>query len=68
MAAVESVPVGGTTLRSFRIACTDRRSVAFLSGSDTSTLWYAPDARAVVKALNPGAPEWGLQMTGFSFN
>ena len=67
-AAIETVTVGGAPLQAFRIACTDRWSVAFLSGSSASTLWYAPDARAVVKALNAGSPDWNLQMTGYAFN
>ena len=64
---IEPVTVHGVALPAFRIDCTDRWSVAFLSGSDISTLWYAPEARSVVKAVNPSAPEWGLQMTDFSF-
>ncbi len=66
-AAIEQVAVGGASLPAFRIDCTDRWSVAFLSGSNQSTLWYAPAARSVVKAVNPSAPEWGLQMTDYSF-
>jgi hypothetical protein len=57
----------GKELVAFRIECTDRWSVAFLSGSDTSTLWYAPDARSVVKADNPSATDWSLRMTDYSF-
>jgi len=66
-AAIETVTVRGTALPAFSIECTDRWSVAFLSGSDKSVLWYAPEARSVVKAINPSAPEWGLLMTDYSF-
>jgi len=66
-AAIEQVVVGGASLPAFRIECTDRWSVSFLSGSNQSTLWYAPAARSVVKAVNPSTPEWSLQMTGYSF-
>lgn len=67
-AAAEKIEVGGASLPAFRIDCTDRWSVAFLSGSNKSTLWYAPDARTVVKAVNESAPEWSLLMTGYSFS
>jgi hypothetical protein len=65
--AIEQVPMRGASVPAFRIECSDRWSVAFLSGTNTSTLWYAPDARAVVKAVNADAPEWSLQMTDYSF-
>ena len=65
--AVEPVEVRGAKLPAFRIECTDRWSAAFLSGANKSTLWYAPDARGVVKAVNAGAPEWSLLMTDYSF-
>jgi hypothetical protein len=65
--AIEQVPMRGASIPAFRIDCTDRWSVAFLSGSNTSTLWYAPDARSVVKAANASAPEWGLTMTDYGF-
>lgn len=65
--AIETVTVKETPLPAFRIECTDRWSVAFLSGSNQSTLWYAPAARSVVKAVNASAQEWALQMTDFSF-
>lgn len=68
VAGIEPVPVGNASLQSFRIVCSDRWSVAFLSGSNASTLWYAPEARSVVKADNPASTEWNLQMTGYSFN
>ena len=66
-AAIEPVPVRGATIPAFRIECTDRWSVAFLSGSNQSTLWYAPDARTVVKAVNASAPDWALAVTDYSF-
>ncbi|HMA51114.1 MAG TPA: hypothetical protein VKP60_15250 [Magnetospirillaceae bacterium] len=65
--AIEPVTVRGAALPAFRIECTDRWSVTFLSGSNTSILWYAPDARAVVKAVNPSAQDWSLLMTDYSF-
>lgn len=65
--AIEPVTVRGTALPALRIDCTDHWSVAFLSGSDTSTLWYAPEARSVIKADNPGATDWSLLMTDYSF-
>jgi hypothetical protein len=65
--AIEPVTVRDTALPAFHIDCTDRWSVAFLSGANTSSLWYAPAARAVVKAVNPSAPEWGQVMTDYSF-
>lgn len=66
-ARVEKIEVRGAALPAFRIECTDRWSVAFLSGSNKSTLWYAPDARSVVKAVNESAPEWSLLMTDYAF-
>ena len=65
---IETVMLNGKPVPAFHIDCTDRWSVAFLSGSNRSTLWYAPDARAVVKAVNASAPEWGLLMTGYLFS
>lgn len=65
--AIEQVPMRDSSIPAFRIECTDRWSVAFLSGSNKSTLWYAPDARSVVKAANASAPEWGLLMTDYAF-
>jgi hypothetical protein len=65
---IETVTLNGKPQPAFHIDCTDRWSVAFLSGSNSSVLWYAPDARAVVKAVNASAPEWSLQMTGYVFS
>jgi hypothetical protein len=65
---VETAMLNGQPEPAFHIDCTDRWSVAFLSGSNSSTLWYAPGARAVVKAVNASAPEWGLLMTGYVFS
>jgi hypothetical protein len=65
--AIEPVTIRGSSLTAFHIDCTDRWSVAFLSGANRSSLWYAPEARSVVKAVNPSAPEWGLLMTDYSF-
>jgi hypothetical protein len=63
---IEKVTVNGASLPAFHIDCIDHWSVAFLSGSNNSTLWYAPAAHAVVKAFNANAPEWALQMTNYS--
>jgi hypothetical protein len=63
---VETIRVRGAALPAIRIDCADRWSVAFLSGSNKSVLWYAPDARSVVRADNPDAAEWALLMTDYS--
>lgn len=56
------VSVAAGELDAFRIECKDRWKVADAESSVTSTTWYAPELRAVVKSVNYEDPRWNTEL------
>lgn len=50
--AFETVKVAAGSMEAFRIECTDNWASGPFRGRSTSTNWYAPKAKTVVKAVN----------------
>ena len=65
--AYEKINIAAGEMLAIRVNCTDNWHVAFLSGTSTSTLWYAPDAKAIVKAVSSGDAKWNLELAAYTF-
>jgi hypothetical protein len=64
--AYEKVTVAAGTFDAYRIECSGWWNAGAAQGRAESTAWYAPKAAAIVKSVNPSAPKFNLELTGYS--
>jgi hypothetical protein len=64
--AFETVTVAAGQFDAFRIECAGEWTAGPAQGKASSTSWWSPKAEATVKTVNPDAPKWNLELTGYA--
>ncbi len=63
--AYEQVHVVAGDFQAFRMECETNWSVGPFQGEGTMTMWYAPQARALVKAVNDSDDKWNMELARY---